>query len=375
MQVVVALDDGSATTAVLQRAWEAQREELRGQVSSLKQQLQEERHARSELFERFVIGRQGAGGLPAPASTHRSGTDANGGGDGAGAGSEAGKRAGGGPAGASEGGGHAPASPKQQLQQQLAALSRRNAELAVAAAAAAEERDALRRTLGALRMAAPELVQAVAGTALLDPVLSLGVTPSAISASSVHAAVRASTAATPAAVPVASSAAGGSMDNRAAMGPAGASVPDVAADASPALHPEVPEASAAASLTTAAAAAGGPTPTLHASTSPSAAHPRRHNAQEPRPISPAIPAVHQMPLSPQRASSYRPASAAGVGGVVGSRFGTASPRRSSDKNGSATAASPLAAAAAAAAGEAGLQAMAGASLDSPSASFRCASQP
>lgn len=370
-QGVVALGDGSATAAVLQRAWEAQREELRVQVASLKRQLQEERHARSELFERFVVGRQGAGGLPSHAPTHGSNADAFGSGSGAGAGSEPGRRPGDGHAGAVEGGGYVPASPKQQLQQQLAALSRRNAELAASAAAAAEERDALRRTLGALRMAAPELVQAIAGTALPDPVLSLGVAPSATPASSVHAAARASTAVTAAAAPVDSGAAGGGIIDRAAMGPAGASVPDIAAAALPALHPEAASASAAASLATTAAAAGGPAPMLQFSTSPSAAHPR-HQPADPRPKSPAAMA-HQTPLSPQRASSYRPASAAGVGGVVGSRFGTASPRRSSDKIGSATAASPLAvAAASAAAGEAGLQAMAGASLDSPSASFRCA---
>ncbi|KAG1663405.1 hypothetical protein FOA52_011683, partial [Chlamydomonas sp. UWO 241] len=144
---------GSETTRLaVACALDAQQEELRGQVAALQAALRSERAAKNALLDRAMIHNH---------------LHAGGSGDGSGAtdrGAAAPNDGGGGGAGA--GGAAAAAAAQQQHSSNLDVLSRRTVELQSELRRTANERDAALRTLRALRMAAPELVDAVGADAV-----------------------------------------------------------------------------------------------------------------------------------------------------------------------------------------------------------------
>ncbi len=160
------LHGGAAETiATLQRAWDAQRSELKAQVEELRRQVRAERDAKNQLFERIMIPggptslaaaewAAGAGGSP-------SGT-ARGGNNPARTSSPTGAFSGR-PNSASNNAGSAGSAAMQ-----LEILTRRHAELRRSSEQAVEQRDALRRALVAVRVAAPELAAALDLSSLLD---------------------------------------------------------------------------------------------------------------------------------------------------------------------------------------------------------------
>ena len=164
-----------AAAAVVRQTQELQRSELRAQVESLRRQLAEERAAKDELFERYVAGSGGGGGgsggsRAAATACEPASTVVIAGGAGA-----AGARALTAAAAAGMSSSSvfvespsrkaASAASSSAAAMQLEVLGRRHAELKRSSEQVAEERDALRRALTAVRMAVPELAAALGITA------------------------------------------------------------------------------------------------------------------------------------------------------------------------------------------------------------------
>ena len=125
--------------AALHGAWESQRAELKAQVEALRGQLEEERASKDALFERVMVAAGDSGDVAASSAKHHVKNSLP-------KTTSSGESKGGSAGGAA---------------MQLEVLSRRHGDLRRSSERVAEERDALRRALTAVRMAAPELAEAL----------------------------------------------------------------------------------------------------------------------------------------------------------------------------------------------------------------------
>ncbi|GAX75359.1 hypothetical protein CEUSTIGMA_g2803.t1 [Chlamydomonas eustigma] len=152
----------------MQQAWDVQRGELRSQVEELRKELQEERSAKNELFERFMTGTAGTARGSAAAAAATAGWQSDQGLEGLPQASA--ERLD--PQALSTPEIHGMVNSRSEggtaLAMQLDILGRRHAQLCRDTELVVEERDALRRVLVAVRLAAPELAAALGISKTVD---------------------------------------------------------------------------------------------------------------------------------------------------------------------------------------------------------------